>query len=234
MKIVINPKYDKLSSFVKSIPSRFGQEGEMIYDERNQLKRYMIEGYDVIVKRFRKPHIVNQIAYSFIRPSKAERSYQYALLLLEKGISTPAPIAFIEEKKAGLLKYSYYICLYEKEYSHIRKQMLGKEDGKEFQKELAIYIAGLHTKGVLDNDLSPGNILFRRIGNQFLFSLIDINRMRFMKNIPLDMRYKNFKRISENIDIITYMAEEYAKACSLNVEEAVTQINKYCAEFYKN
>jgi len=233
MKIVINPKYNELTSFVNSIPSRFGLEGEMIYDERNQLKRYSAEGYDLIVKRFRKPHIINQIAYSFIRPSKAERSYRYALLLLEKGISTPSPIAFIEDKKAGLLNYSYYICLFEKEYSHIRKQMLGEEGGKVFQKELAIYIAGLHNKGILNNDLSPGNILFRKEGTQVLFSLIDINRMRFMKNIPLETRYKNFKRISENTNILTYMAKEYAKACSLNEEEAVRQVNKYCAEFYK-
>jgi len=233
MKVIINPKYSELTSFVNSIPYRFGKEGEMIYDERNQLKRFSAEGYDIIVKRFRKPHIINRFAYSFVRPSKAERSYQYALLLLEKGITTPSPIAYIEDKEAGLLNYSYYICLYEKESSHIRKQMLGEEGGKEFQKELAIYIAGLHNKGILNNDLSPGNILFRKEGNQFVFSLIDINRMKFMKKIPMETRYKNFKRISENVEIITYMAKEYARACSLNEKEAVAEINKYCAKFYK-
>ena len=173
MKVVINPKYAVLSSFVMSIHDSFEHEGEIIYDERNKLKRFSVAGYDLIVKRFRKPHLINQIAYTFFRSSKAERSFQNALKLLEKGISTPSPIAYIEEKKAGILNFSYYICIYEQDFSHIRNQMFGEAVSDNFYKQLAKYIADSHDNGVLHLDLSPGNILVKKTDENFLFSIIE-------------------------------------------------------------
>jgi len=233
MKTVINPNYSQFRSFILNIPNAFQTEGKIIYNERNVLKVYTIDGLEVVVKRFKKPHIINQIAYSFFRPSKAQRSYEYALKLFEKGISTPAPIAYIEEKRSGLLKYSYYICVSESQQSHIRKQMLGETDGK-FLKALAHFIAELHSKGILDKDLSPGNILFNEENGKIHFSLIDINRMRFLEKIPLKTRYKNFKRISENIEIITTLAKEYAKVCGIDEQETTSAIIKYISEFTGN
>ena len=76
--------------------------------------------------------------------------------------------------------------------------MSGREDdGKEFEKKLAIYIAELHGKGILQKDLSPGNIMFYEEDVHFRFSIIDLNRMKFMSDIPLKTRYKNFKRHTE-------------------------------------
>ena len=233
MKIVINPNYNQLKSFILNISNTFQTEGEIIYNERNVLKVYAIEGLEVVVKRFKKPHIINQIAYSFFRPSKAERSYEYALKLLEKGISTPTPIAYIEEKRNGLLKYSYYICISESQQSHIRKQMLG-ETNEEFLKALARFIAELHNKVVLDKDLSPGNVLFNEENGVIHFSLIDINRMRFLEKIPLKTRYENFKRISENAEVIKKLAKEYARVCGINEQETILAINKYVSRFSGN
>jgi hypothetical protein len=42
------------------------------------------------------PHLINKIVYKKFRKSKARRSYEYATLLLDKGIGTPQPIAFLE------------------------------------------------------------------------------------------------------------------------------------------
>jgi len=233
MKAVINPSFKNLNAFISNIHTHFEKEGEEIYNERNIIKKYSIEGRDIAVKRFKKPILINRIIYTFFRKSKARRSYEHGLLLLEKGIATPASIAYIEEKKYGLLSLSYYLCLYEKDCSTIRRQMLGQEGGKPFQKQLALYIADLHKKGVLQKDLSPGNVLFCVKDKQISFSLIDINRMRFMSKIPIKTRYKNFKRLTENKEIITYMAQEYAEACSLNTQETVSMINKYNDAFLK-
>lgn len=234
MKTVINPDYDQLKSFILNISNTFQTEGEIIYNERNVLKVYTIDGLEVVVKRFKKPHLINQIAYSFFRPSKAQRSYEYALKLLGKGISTPSPIAYIEDKQTGLLKYSYYICISESQKSHIRQQMLSEIAGKDFYKALARFIAELHNKGILDKDLSPGNVLFNEENGEFHFSLIDINRMRFLKKIPLKTRYKNFKRISENAEVINDVAKEYAKICGLDEQKTVSTINKYISGFSGN
>ena len=44
---------------------------------------------------------------------------------------------------------------------------------------LGQYPARLHQHQVFHRDYSPGNILYRKIGEAYDFSLVDINRMEF-------------------------------------------------------
>lgn len=232
MKIVINPAYAVLNKFITEIPVLFEQEGELVYIARNQLRHYSVEEYDVIVKRYKKPHLINRIAYTFFRPSKAKRAYEYALKLLELGIDSPAPIAYIEEYTCGLLTHGYFVSIYEKEYSLIRELMAGTQKDAALLKELSFYIADLHNKGVLHLDMSPGNILYKKKGNNFHFTLIDINRMQFLPSISKEKRFKSFKRLSENESVLTAVARFYAAAAGLNETESIEKINRYSLKFF--
>ena len=55
MKVVINPKYNFLTDFIYHLPGCFFKDGETIYQGRNILKKYDIQGYRLIVKRFKRP-----------------------------------------------------------------------------------------------------------------------------------------------------------------------------------
>jgi len=232
MKIVINQKYSSLQSFVENLPNIFSSVGELIYKERNILKCYTVDGYNIVVKQYKKPHFINRIAYTFFRPSKAKRSYEYALKLLELGIETPAPIAYIEEYNSGLLTYSYLFSIYEKDFSIIRDLMDGIQIDDELLKALALYIANLHKNGVLHLDISPGNLLYKKEKNQVHFTAIDINRMQFPDEITTEMRFKNFNRLSDNPDVLTKIAKFYAAATNLDEQETIKKINKYSAKFF--
>ena len=234
MKMVINPKYKSLSAFIKSVPDIFEKEGTLIYNARNQLKTYQTADFSVVVKSFKKPHLINRIAYGFFRPSKARRSYEYALELLKRGVPTPEPVAYIEEKKAGLLNRSYYICIFEKDFLEIRKEMLGQRGDKSFLKALAMFIADIQNKGVLQRDLSPGNILSKTENGKIFFTLVDINRTDFFDVISQNERYKNFARIAEKCEIIDELASEYAKIMSFDVEKSKKEIHKHIANYSKN
>jgi len=231
MEIVINPIYSVLNSFIANIPTLFDQEGELVYVGRNQLKCYSVEGYDIIVKRYKVPHLINRIAYTFFRPSKAKRAYEYALKLLDLGVNTPAPIAYIEQKSFGLLNHGYFISIYEKNYTDIRSLMTGAQTNDALLQELAIYIAEFHNKGVLHFDMSPGNILYKEVDHHFQFSLIDINRMQFLPKISDEKRFKSFKQLSDNKAVLTRIAQLYASASKLDEAEAIYKINNYCTEF---
>jgi len=234
MKIVINPAYAVLKSFITKIPVLFEQEGELVYIARNQLRQYSVEGYDVIVKRYKQPHFINRIAYTYIRPSKAKRAYEYAFKLLELGINSPAPIAYIEQYKSGLLTYGYFISIYEKKYSVIRDFMSGIQTDDSLLKELSYYISELHNKGVLHLDMSPGNILYYKEGTKYNFTLIDINRMQFLPTVSKIKRFKSFKRLAENESVLTTIAKQYAEASGMNVNETVTEISKYSTRFFSS
>lgn len=232
MNIIINPKYSKLGSFIENIPTNFEKNGELVYTGRNQLKRFSVEGYDVIVKRYKRPHIINKIAYTFLRPSKAKRAYEYALRLLAIGVNSPEPIAYIEENEDGLLDRGYFVSIYEKEYTDIRDLMAGTQKDAFLLKELSVYIADLHRKGILHLDMSPGNILYNKVENQIYFTLVDINRMQFLPSISNEKRFKSFKRLSENAEVLTKVAKIYAAASNLDESESIEKITKYSSEFF--
>jgi len=231
MKIIINPAYSILSSFISNIPTLFEQEGELVFKARNQLKSYSVEGFDVIVKRYKKPHLINRIAYTFFRPSKAKRAYEYALRLSELNINTPAPIAYIEQNSCGLINYGYFISVYEKDYSDIRNLMTGAQTDDDLLQELSTYIANFHNKGVLHFDMSPGNILYKKDENNYRFTLIDINRMQFLPSISKIKRFKSFHSLSDNKAVLSKVAKLYAAAANLDESETVEKINQYCTEF---
>lgn len=231
MEIVINHKFNDLKLFIESVPNIFSTEGITIYKERNELKSYSIQSYNIVVKRYKKPHFINRIAYTFFRSSKAKRAYEYALKLLEIEVNTPSPIAYIEQKNCRLLNYGYFISVYEKEYLDIREFMIGIQTDDVLLNELSLYIAHFHDKGVLHCDMSPGNILYKKVENHYLFTLIDINRMEFSPSISNLKRFKSFKRLSENKIVLTKIAKLYASAANLDESETIKKINQYCTEF---
>lgn len=105
----INPKYKSLEKAILDIPRRFDQEGEVIDDGRNVIKILDVEGERFNVKSFKKPNIINQFAYAYVRKGKAQRSFEYANILLERGVGTPEPIAYIVYRNVFGVTRSFYI-----------------------------------------------------------------------------------------------------------------------------
>lgn len=227
MNIVINPTFQSFQSFVESVPQSFGYEGRTIYKGRNEIKVFQVNGIEVNVKKYRKPIFLNRIVYSFFRKTKASKAYYNAIKVVDLGFETPEAIAYIEEKSAGLLSYSYFIslqCPYPKE---IRELYWGPLDGNEtLFVDFARYTAALHDKGIYHLDYSPGNVLVGEKDGKFLFSLVDINRMKFIP-VSLELGCQNFERMFENDAVYTLIATEYAKARGLDVPLCVKSIHKY-------
>lgn len=99
MKIVIHPEFADAASFIKQLPQFFEQEGELLYDSRNKVKRYKVNGKDMVVKRYKRPNMIQRIVYTFFKKSKTERAYLFAGMLRERGFDTPHEVAYIEQRK---------------------------------------------------------------------------------------------------------------------------------------
>ncbi|MDR0864493.1 MAG: tyrosine protein kinase [Candidatus Symbiothrix sp.] len=232
-KIIIHPQYRHLTSFLEHLPQTFRTEGAVIYKERNEIKTFNTGTDVVIVKSFKVPHYFNRWIYTFFRPSKARRSYEHALVLMDKKINTPQPVAYIENYKGGLLAESYYITIY-KDYPEMMREfryhpLAGRED---LARAFARFTAFVHEQGVLPLDYSPGNILYEKAGNEYQFCLIDINRMRF---VPVNQKTgcQNFRRLWGNEELIVFLAREYAK--NRHFDETVCEelTLKYFRKFWK-
>ena len=233
MKIVVNPAYDYLSSFVEALPNIFDRDGETIYNERNHIKVFTVNKEKVGVKSFKIPFFFNGIIYTRFYSSKAERSYKYALKLIEKQINTPQPVAYIERKKNGLLADSYYISIY-KEYPGILRELRyhSLEEKKDLVEAFVRFTVDIHEKNVFPLDYSPGNILYEKTGDKYDFCLVDINRMQF-KPVDEETGAYGLRRLWGNEETIAFIAKEYAKLRKFDERKFEELTLKYHHLFWK-
>ncbi|WP_294616624.1 phosphotransferase [uncultured Bacteroides sp.] len=215
MRVIINPKYYHLEESIKRIPELFEKQGRVLYDRRNLIKEMLLEDSLLInVKRYGVPKLINRIAYSFFRRPKGERAFIYPQILLQKGFETPEPIAYIEFKKNGLIDYSYFVsvqCPYQRTFYEFGDADPNSGECVDIIQTFAHYTASLHENGILHQDYSPGNILFDKIGNNYRFSLVDLNRMTFGE-VGLEAGCANFARLWGQKEFFVQLAKAYAKA----------------------
>jgi tRNA A-37 threonylcarbamoyl transferase component Bud32 len=236
MKKALHPDYAHLASFVQTLPAIFNREGEVIYKGRNEIRVFDTEQGKVAVKSFRIPRFLNRIIYTFIRDSKAKRSYCHSLMLQANGIDVPAPIAYIEEKKCGLLSHSYYVSGY-LAYSGIMYEAAYHtlDEISELAKALGRFTAELHDKNILHSDYSPGNILYRTTGSGYRFALLDTNRMLFKQTGGISWKAGcyNLRRLWGSNATIACIASEYAKIRGFEENKIIVETLRQHARFWK-
>jgi len=226
MKLVINKAYKKYYDKIKEITSDFDSLGTLIYDGRNQIRNIELDDIILNVKSFKKPNVINKLIYKYFRKSKAARSYEYANKLISLDLNTPINIAYIETGKLFLSK-SYYICEYfENDFSMLEVLEERVTDRENVIRQFANFTYSLHKKGVLHLDYSPGNILIKKSGDNYIFSLVDINRMKFL-DVSLEMGIKNFSKLWNSEEMLKYISEEYAKLNNVSYEYVYDLLRDY-------
>ena len=233
IRTVFNREYPELDAFVRSLPSSFEQGGRTIHKQRNEIRVFRVSGLSVNVKRYGTPHFLNRIAYTFFRPSKAERAYRYAFRLRARGFETPASVACILIKKNGLLYTSYYVSIQAPDGHTMREFATGGIAGREsILREFAEYTARLHEAGIYHRDYSPGNILFRRADGSIRFCLVDINRMYFGR-VSVKKGCASFARLWGQEAMFRLLAESYAEARGANAAQCVRRTLRCRKRFWK-
>lgn len=201
---------------------------------RNIIKVIKHKGLDLNIKAFKIPHFVNSIIYKFFRKSKAQRSFEYAIRLIELNVGTPKPIAYYEFVTPFLFKKSYYIseqleC--DLTYRELTEN-LNYPDHETILREFTRFTFKLHEKNILFLDHSPGNTLIKKIDNHYQFYLVDLNRMKF-KPLGFKTRIKNFSRLTIHKSIVQVMSDEYSKCTGEDFNKIFYYMWKYTQSFQR-
>ncbi|SHG18918.1 Kdo domain containing protein [Flavobacterium defluvii] len=215
MNFKVNPSFENKTSSILDKIQNFNTSGELFGNgDRNKIKLFDLDGKMINIKSFKIPNIVNKIAYRYFRKSKARRSFEYATILLEKGIGTPEPIAFLENFNFPGLKDSYYAS------EHLVTELTYRElveipdypDHDNILRQFVKFTFDLHEKGVEFLDHSPGNTLIKKNENaNYSFFLVDLNRMNFHESMSFEQRMNNFSRLTPKKEMIAVMSNEYSK-----------------------
>lgn len=231
MKIVIHPEFVDAADFITQLPRLFEQEGELLYESRNLVKRYRVNGKEMVVKKYKQPNILQRVVYTFFKKSKAERAYLFAGMLRERGFDTPHEIAYIEQKKNGLFLDGYFISLNCDDPP--LSELLRKRDfDRRPADKLAAYMVQLHQKGALHGDLNLTNILYHtdEKGN-YEFTLIDTNRSKFKSSPTQQECLENLKRLTHSKALLRYIVFQYATIRGWNARECALKVFRYLLLF---
>jgi len=220
-----------IADVVRKFDDFYGGEGE-----RNTIKNVTIQDLDLNIKSFKVPHLINRIAYSFFRKSKAHRSFEYAEILIKNGINTPKPIAYFEFSNFNFLSKSFYISN-QLDYDITYRELVNNKDYPNFDiilREFTRFTFDLHEKGINFLDHSPGNTLIKRNEStkKYDFYLVDLNRMKFHQMSFKD-RMKNFSKLTPRKEMVEVMANEYAKLFGESEKKIFNQMWLFTEEFQK-
>jgi hypothetical protein len=236
MNFKVNPIFENSTESILNTIKMFSSKGELFGNgDRNKIKLFDFNEKKINIKSFKIPNLINKIAYRYFRKSKARRSFEYATILLEKGIGTPEPIAFLENFNILGLKDSYYVS------EHLNADLTYRElveipnypDNENILRQFTRFSFGLHEKGIEFLDHSPGNTLIKKNNEgTYDFFLVDLNRMEFHESMTFEMRMKNLCRLTPLKEMVAVMSNEYAKLYKKESEEKIFEtLWKYTADF---
>lgn len=231
MKYLINDEFIACKEFVLQIQKHFYAHENFIHKARNEIKNIPYKKYNFSIKSFKTLNILRSFIYSFLKPSKAKKSYLNSIKIAP---FSPKAVAYIEFYKFGLIIKSYFISEQFKYDFTIREVLLDKnfDDKYNILKDFASFTCKLHEANIFHDDYSPGNILIRKTNNNYEFKIVDINRMKFFK-FNLKQRMKNLSKLWANDDDLTIIAQNYAKIINKNEKHCV-DLALYFSNKHKN
>lgn len=214
MRILLSEGEERRHSAAVECVRRFDDGGSVIYTGRNTIKVFDTPQGLLNVKAYRVPSLMNRIAYTFFRKSKGLRAFTYPRVMAAAGVKSPAPVAYVEERKCGLIARSWLVT----EQSRCGRTMyefgdkdMSVADDRDAIAAFARFAASMHTAGVLHRDFSPGNILFDRVDGEWCFELVDVNRMSFGQ-VSVERGCRNLARLWGQPEMFRLLAAGYAEA----------------------
>lgn len=213
-------------------PERYGNI-ELLHRGRNIVLLYTdsTTGQKYVVKGFKKPNIVQRIAYTWFTPGKARRAFDYAAIMRQRGISTPREVAYIEVYEHGLLSHSYFVSEY-CPWPSLASLWLPIKPYDDNQLEtVARMMADMHKAGVLHGDTNIGNFLYSAPSS---ITTVDVNRTRFLDHEPTRKEcLDNMVKLTHRREVIYKITEHYADIRGWDKRESAQYVLDNLIEYEK-
>ena len=138
-----------------------------------------------------------------LRRSRARRAWQTACELRSRHVPTPEPLAFLERRRFGLLKSSYYVTQAlpaADSLDHFVEQRFSEwrpDEKRAFIRRLAGQLKNAHRQGMLHGDLKAKNILVAaNDSGAEKIRFIDLDAVRLQHAASLSERCRDLARLN--------------------------------------
>ncbi|MEL5892099.1 lipopolysaccharide kinase InaA family protein [Bacteroides sp. GD17] len=223
MKIHIHPHYTAYESFIRTIPSGEYEQEEIYCNRRNTVERVRFGDKEFVIKKYKRPALINCFIYTWIRKSKARRAFEYAELFLQRGIDTAFPVAYIEIKKNGFFHTGYFISEYIPYplVADIYETEINEEEKQKLTNDLVSFTLQLHLHKIVPLDYNPRNIFCHKVDGNYHFALIDINRLKLGKVPGIRVSMNAFSQLNVQPEDFMKVVPQYAEKRGFDIEECI-------------
>lgn len=223
MKVYIHPHYAIYESLIRAIPAEEYEREEVYCNRRNTVEKIRLKDKLFVLKKYKRPALINCLIYTWFRKSKARRAFEYAELFLQRGIETAAPVAYIEIKKNGFFHTGYFLSefLPYPLVADANKTDMSQEEKDKLMYDLVLFTLKLHLNKVLPLDYNPKNIFYHKENDKYNFALIDINRLKLGKVPGIRQSMNGFSQLGIPASDFTKVLPWYADRRGFDLEECI-------------
>jgi hypothetical protein len=104
------------------------------------------------------------------------------------------------------------------------------DDRDSVFKQFAKFTYEIHNKRVLHSDYNHGNILFKNNNGIYEFSLVDVNRMKFM-TLNDSLRMKSLCRLATDLSTLKLIVKHYHKVANKDFIYLLDLLTKHFDKF---
>ncbi|MBR1838438.1 MAG: hypothetical protein IJ786_02665 [Bacteroidaceae bacterium] len=242
---------DAFMAFLSRLPETFMREGLEIHAARNRLRimdtpSLGVNGSDrVMVKRYHGLFWFQKVYYTFFRAPKCRRAFDNTAELRRRGFDAAEELAIVEVWNYGLFQYAFFVSeVAEGEKLDNLVIQLQEQNHQDVIREIisqyAALVVRLHEHGVLYWDMNCGNVLCKQkkgsSDNQWHFSLIDTNRVRFYpenQQLDLDTAIGDLILMNPKMGTVELFQEEYLRQRGLYTPEEARRIRELQRQRYE-
>jgi len=255
MRIKIHENYRYLKKFLTTIPGIFeGGDGAEVARHNHLVKRF--EAPDdtmLIVKRYRVPGFFTRLCRTWGAKSDAARAYENARSLRHHHIDVPSPVCYIETKQLGLFHRSYFVMKERKQDSCSLLRNDAYPDVENMRIAFMRFVLKMHSKGILQHDLSLSNFLFERCVKEgkhykvlkrwnadgtpsqdgavpegmavhYHFVALDTDHVSFRKQLTRRQCLDNLSSITTDMELLKHLVIIYARDRSWEEKDCVSHV----------
>ena len=221
MEVHINPSYTQLTDFIMSVPKHEKKKKKVYCNRRNTVERVSYKGQQYVIKKYKRPVLLNCVVYTWFRKNKPLRAYENAETLLRKGFDTAAPIAYLIFKKNGFYHTGYFISEYIP-YPTLDEVFREGTDNerKEWESAFVDYTVRLHQAGIIHRDYNARNLIVHKEGDKHCIAMIDINQLTFGKVTPRAAMV-SLELFRQDIPHLETLIPAYAEGMGFDADECL-------------
>lgn len=150
----------------------------------------------------------------------AQRSYENALQLYYRDIGTAAPVGYIEQRKHGFFHTGWFISVYLPlpTLDEVYRRTTDRDKRDKLASDFMDFTLKLFKEGIIDHDYNASNILAYNDGGRWHFSLVDINRLRFVRKRRLNDEMHAMEQLGVSAEDLVRFLPRYAEESGNDID----------------